>query len=329
MTASAGAGYLHVVAGVLRDQAGRVLLGRRPDHAHQGGLWEFPGGKVEPGETAAQALARELHEELGITPLTLRPLIRVPHRYPRQAVLLDVWRVDAFSGTPQGREGQPLRWVALEDLPRISMPAANRPVANALRLPPYYLITPEPEQARSFLDDLEASLKSGLRLAQLRAHQLSAHIFRALAGDSLALCRIYGASLLLNADPQLVRELGADGVHLTSARLRELTERPLPPEQWLGASCHDAVELAIAARLGVDFAVLSPVMPTRSHPHARALGWERFQALVEPCPFPVYALGGLGPADLDQALGCGGQGVAGIRAFWRASAKTDFGVPAG
>ena len=288
---------------------------------------------MEPGETAAQALARELHEELGITPLNLRPLIRVPHRYPKQAVLLDVWRVDAFSGTAEGREGQPLRWVALEELTSIPMPAANRPVANALRLPPYYLITPEPEQEGSSLDGLEACLKSGMRLAQLRARQLSARSFRNLARDSLALCRAYGASLLLNTgldlDLDLVQDLGADGVHLTSARLRELRQRPLPRSRWVGASCHDAVELAIAAHLGVDFAVLSPVMPTRSHPHARALGWERFQALVEQCPFPVYALGGLGPADLDQALSCGGHGVAGISAFWRTRDQTDLAAPSG
>jgi 8-oxo-dGTP diphosphatase len=308
--------YLHVVAAAIQDEAGRVLLTRRHLRSHQGGLWEFPGGKVEAGEDAVQALARELREELGIMPTALRPLIRVPHRYPERAVLLDVWRVDAFSGSPRACEGQPLVWAAPDDLLQIPMPAANRPVANAVRLPSRYLITPEPGETALFLGKLESALGQGLRLIQLRARQVADNAFRQLVRDCVSLCRGHGAQLLLNAEPELAMELGAHGVHLTSARLQGLERRPLPIDRWVAASCHDVEELARAARLGVDFAVLSPVRPTRSHPGAQPLGWDTFGALVDSCPFPVYALGGVGPEHLPSAHTHGGQGIAAMGALW-------------
>src|SRR6185312_8528944 len=120
--------------------------------------------------------------------------------------------------------------------------------------------------------------------------------------------------LLVNHDIELARELGV-GVHLRAAQLRELRERPLPRDAWVGVSCHDAAELDLAAGLGADFATLSPVRATASHPHAAPLGWERFAQLVEDARLPVYALGGVGPGDLDHARAAGAQGVAGIRAF--------------
>ncbi|NNM00703.1 MAG: NUDIX domain-containing protein, partial [Gammaproteobacteria bacterium] len=107
---------MHVLAGVIRDETGRVLLARRPEHLHQGGLWEFPGGKREAGEAPVAALARELHEELGIAVTSARPRIRLAHDYTAMSVLLDVWDVSTFSGTPTGAEGQSLAWVELDAL---------------------------------------------------------------------------------------------------------------------------------------------------------------------------------------------------------------------
>lgn len=305
---------IHVAAAVLVDAAGEVLVARRHAHAHQGGLWEFPGGKVEPGESALQALRREIHEELGLDVIEARPLIRVPHDYPDRRVLLDVWRVTAFRGEARGREGQPLRWVAPERLRALEFPAANTPIVTAVRLPVRYVITPEP--GVNFLDRLDHVLAHGARLLQLRAKTLPTAEYLELARAVCARARACGAQVLLNADPALVGAAGAQGVHLSAQRLRALSARPLPADLWVAASCHDATELAQAARIGADFAVLGPVLPTASHPGASALGWEKLHALTEATALPVFALGGLRVDDLTRAWEAGAQGIAAIRGFW-------------
>ncbi len=295
-----------------------MLLSRRPDHAHQGGLWEFPGGKLEPGEPVEAGLARELEEELGVTPTAMRPLIRVRHRYPDREVLLDVWRVDAWTGEPEGREGQAIEWVAPGDLPKRALPAADLPVAAAVRLPPACLITPEPGPDPSrFLETLQRSLEAGVRLVQLRVRSLAPAPLRALAREALAVCRAQGAWMLVNGDADLAEAIGADGVHLRAAALAALRERPLGPGRWVGASCHDERALGRAQALGVDFVLLSPVRETASHPGARPLGWERFRSLAGQANHPVYALGGLTLADLPLAWSHGAQGIAAIRSLWR------------
>ncbi len=316
----------HVAAAVVFNSAGEVLLALRPPEAHQGGLWEFPGGKVEAGEDIQRALARELHEELGITVEAARPLIRVRHDYPDKSVLLDVWRVDAFAGQPHGREGQQIEWVAPEHLLERAYPAANWPIVTAVRLPSLYLITPEPRNGTAdFLRALEQSLRGGrsgeslhgsIRLVQLRVKTLAGDDYKRLAEQSLHLCRRYQAQLMLNAPPQLAQELGADGVHLDSTRLMTLDERPLTRDLWVAASCHNATELAHACRIGVDFAVVSPVLETASHPGAQTLGWTGLRALTEQATVPVYALGGMTPGHLLQAWAHGAQGIAGIGALW-------------
>jgi 8-oxo-dGTP diphosphatase len=309
---------LHVVAAAIIGSEGRVLIARRPDHLHQGGLWEFPGGKLEPGEAAEAGLARELDEELGLTPTAMRPLIRVHHRYPERDVLLDVWRVEAWGGEPHGREGQPLEWVAAQDLTRRPFPAANLPIVTAVRLPDRYLITPDPgPDDDAFLAGVERSLAGGARLVQLRAKALAPPRLAGVARGCLERCRDFGARLILNADPGLSEAVGADGVHLSASRLLACRERPLGASQWVAASCHDARELAHACRIGVDFVVLSPVRRTSSHPDATPLGWRRFWVLTESASVPVYALGGLGSGNLATAWAHGAQGIAGIRGLWQ------------
>lgn len=125
--------FLHVVVGIVTGADGTVLITRRPDDVHQGGLWEFPGGKVEHGESTMEALGRELHEELGIMLRAAEPLLQVDHAYPDRRVLLDVWRVTDFQGEPHGREGQPLVWVSLDEIERFAFPAADAPIVAALR----------------------------------------------------------------------------------------------------------------------------------------------------------------------------------------------------
>lgn len=124
---------VHVAVGVISDGADRILIARRADHLHQGGLWEFPGGKVEPSETVEEALHRELLEELAIEVTAQQPLLTIAHDYTDKSVLLDVWWVSEFLGEPQAREGQPLRWVSVALLHEFNFPAANQPIIAAVR----------------------------------------------------------------------------------------------------------------------------------------------------------------------------------------------------
>ena len=309
---------IHVVAGIISDSAGRVLLAQRLPDTHLAGKWEFPGGKIEDSESAEHALRRELHEELGIDAGAIEPLISVPWSYPGKAIVLHALRVVDFSGDPRGRQGQALRWIDPNDMRQLPMPPADRPIVTALRLPREYAITPEPtHDTAAFLEQIDVvAAAPGMRLLQLRAKALPAHELHALASAAQARVKASGTALLLNGNVDLVRSLDLDGVHLPAAELMRLHERPLGADRWVAASCHDEKELAHAAAIGVDFAVLGPVLPPRSHPGLPALGWARFAALRAPAPFPVYALGGLGLQDLPAALAAGAQGVAGISAFW-------------
>lgn len=306
---------LHVVAAVLCDARNRILLARRPKHLHQGGLWEFPGGKLEHDETPLQGLVRELDEELGIGLSAARPLIQVVHDYDERAVLLDVWWVERWGGQPTPREGQIIEWVPRGSLGDRAFPAADAAVLKAVQLPPVYLISPEPgNDVDAFLARLEVCLAQGAELVQLRIQRPSAAVGE-IARRALALFEPHQA-LVVNGDPALARAVGAHGVHLNSARLRALRSRPLDASYWVGASCHDADELRHAARIGVDYAVLSPVQVTSSHPRAHPLGWRRFRALVAEVAVPVYALGGLAVADLSTAWQHGAQGIASLSAIW-------------
>lgn len=332
--AVSGATVVHVAAAAIFDAAGRVLIARRPNHLHQGGLWEFPGGKVEAGESVSTALLRELNEELGIEVQTARPLIRVRHDYPDKSVLLDVWRVDAFTGASalndgKGREGQAVKWVLPIELSEYGFPAANVPIVTAVRLPDRYLVTPDPgENVSAFLTQLENRLRDGVRLVQLRAKSLPAKAYVSLARQCLQLCEKYSAYLMLNADPAVVTEVGAHGVHLDSERLKSLDAHPFQPfsknntrVKWVSASCHSQQQLDQAKELGADFVMVSPVAATASHPETKPLGWAQFQALTELASCPVFALGGMTTDDLDQAFAHGAQGVAAIRALWQPTSQ--------
>lgn len=304
---------LHVAAAVIRAADGRILIARRAKNAHQGGLWEFPGGKLEAGESAEQALVRELWEEVGIRVERATPLIKIRHRYPDLLVLLDVWSVEAFSGEAKGCEGQVIRWVEPERLLDYRFPAANVPIVNAARLPAYYAIV-EAADPQRILADLQKLLANGIGLIQLRSKALPAGLRAEVVERALALCRTRQAKLLLNSAWADTMALQADGLHLTSADLLACRQRPAG-YAWLAASCHTVDELQHAERLGVDFAVLAPVLPTRSHPDAEPLGWQRFAELVDSTVLPVYALGGMQLDDLAQARLSGAQGIAGISGF--------------
>lgn len=309
---------IHVMAAVIRDAERRILIAKRPDDAHQGGLWEFPGGKLEPGESRLEALQRELREELGITVQQARPLIDLQHNYPDKHIRLDVWEVSEFTGTAHGAEGQPVRWVTEHQLPSYAFPAANQPIVAAARLPQRYLITPDCA-ASEVLQGIEHAIDTGISLIQLRQTQLDIQDYEALCKQVLQRFGARATFMLKGDQPPADRRAGW---HLTSRQLRAMCEqppptRPLPAERWLSASCHDAEELQMAERLGVDFAVLSPLLPTASHPEASPLGWEQAHAMLNNCRLPVYLLGGLTGDDLAAAHNAGAQGVAAIRGLWK------------
>ena len=313
---SNAAAPLHVVAGVLTDAAGRVLLAQRPPGRDFAGLWEFPGGKVEPGEDAHAALARELREELGIRIGASTPLIRVPWRYPHQRIVLAVRSIASWQGTPQPHEGQALAWSALDGIDAATLPPADRPVLAALRLPMQMLITPPLDDETALRAGIRSALQGGLRLIQLRQPHWPADRLRAFAATLRADAEGAAATLLLNGDIEGALALGL-GVQLRAMQLTTLRARPLPASWWVGASCHDAAELEHAATLGCDFALLAPLAATPAHPQASPLGWSRFAALAADAALPVYALGGVRADDLPRARAAGAHGVAGIRGFWR------------
>jgi 8-oxo-dGTP diphosphatase len=308
---------IHVVAGILSDAAGRVLVAQRPPGKHLAGSWEFPGGKVDQGETAQAALHRELYEELGVDAGALEPVIGVPWRYAQKSIFLDVYRVLDYIGEPHGREAQAWRWTHLEMLSALEMPPADRPVITALRLPPFYAITPEPgNDDVAFLARIDRALANGVRLLQLRAKSVEPTRLRVLAQQVGARAREAGAPMLLSSDAALAEALSLDGVHVPASILMRLRDRPISKDRWFAASCHDARELAHAVKIGADFAVLGPVRSTSTHPDAPTLGWRHFSTLAAQAPFPVYALGGLGPGDSVDAVSAGAQGIAGISAFF-------------
>jgi 8-oxo-dGTP diphosphatase len=306
---------VEVAAAVIQRGDGSFLLGQRPAGKVYAGYWEFPGGKIEAGEAPLAALARELHEELGIGVETAYPWLTRDYDYVHAAVRLRFFRVVKWSGTLSGRESQRFVWQAPDAISVDPLLPANAPILRALALPPVYAITHAAELGRAeLLRRLEQALARGLRLVQVREKGLDDKGLREFAARVIGLARARGARVLLNANLRLARELGVDGVHLTSAQLKEIRERP--GFGLVGASCHDSEELARAQALGADFAVLGPVAPTPTHPGAAGLGWARFAELLKDCPLPVYALGGLTAADLETAWRHGAHGISMMRGAW-------------
>lgn len=309
---------MHVMAAAMLDANGRVLLAQRPAGKHLAGCWEFPGGKLEPGEAPLAALARELDEELGITLQQATPLIRIPWRYDGRKLLLDSWRVTQWQGAPQSREGQALQWCEPWQVAPAILAPADRAILQALRLPARYPITPAdvlPTQRSAWLRRCRAAMADGERLLQLRLPLWPQETVRGLAAELLPMARQYDVQLLLNGDIEGARALDV-GVHLESAQLAGLSGRPLPFEQAVAASCHDAAQLAQAVAVGADFATLEPEAVSASGLAVSPLGWSAFRALVEAAALPVYALGGMEASRLGRARQAGAQGVAGMRGRW-------------
>jgi 8-oxo-dGTP diphosphatase len=304
-----------VAVAVLLRRDGRVLLAQRLPGTPYAGYWEFPGGKVEPGESIAHALARELDEELGIEVTRAAPWLTQRYVYPHAHVELSFFRVFAWRGEPTGRDGQAIAWQTPGAFDIEPLLPANAAILRALQLPPVYGISMADELGEAmFLERACSAIAGGLRLIQLREKTWPIERLRRLAGQLLPLAQAGGARVMLNGDAELARHLGCAGVHWPAATL--LAAKARPEGLLCAASCHDRAELERAAALELDFAVLGPVAPTPSHPDAVPLGWPGVARLLGGTPLPVYALGGLTRSDLDIAIRHGAHGVALRRAAW-------------
>lgn len=307
---------IHVAVATVLNQAGQVLIAKRKSAVHQGDKWEFPGGKREIGESIEETLIRELAEEISITPIHYKPLIKIAYQYPEKNVLLDTWQVTAYSGEVKGREGQPVMWKMPDELKPEDFPPANIPIIHALRLPDRCFITPDFNgNEAAYLYQVVSVLKKGVKLIQFRSCALQKNDYLNLAFKLEKACRCYNAQLILNTDTAVLNSIDAQGIHLNSARLLQCRKRPLPYDKWFSASCHSETEIRRALELDVDFIFVSPVKYTDSHPFAEPIGWERLANLCDLSTVPVYALGGMDLGDIPIAQAQGAQGVAAIRAF--------------
>ncbi len=304
---------VEVAAAVIERSDGAFLMASRPPGKPYAGWWEFPGGKVEAGESARHALERELREELGIEVEEAVPWLNRAFDYPHAAVMLHFFRVTRWLGEPQPHEGQTLAWTRAEAPDVAPILPANGPILKALRLPLQYAISDAARLGpQIFMQRLESRLAQGLKLVQWREKGLSPELVEQVA----ARCHAAGAVLMCNGDAALASRLGA-GLHLNAAQLMQAEKRP--DFEWVAASCHDQAEMQRAIELGLDFIVLSPVLPTPSHPGEPTLGWPAFCTLLRDYALPVYALGGLGRDDLALARGHGAHGIALKSQAWSAA----------
>jgi len=310
------AAVTHVAVGVILDADGRVLLAERPQGKPMAGYWEFPGGKIERGERPQTALARELHEELGIDIGHALPWITRVYSYPHATARLHLFRVTQWRGEPHGREGQRLCWQDPQAVAVDPLLPANHGILAALRLPPLYAISQASKYGiAGFMERLGSALVNGVRLIQVREREMPPPQRAAFARDVVELAHRYGAQVLVNGDAALALEAGADGVHLQAGQLMDSDQAPATP-LW-AASCHNREELMHAAGLGADFAVLSPVLPTASHPGAPTLGWQRFAELSRDLPMPVYSLGGMRRELQETAMAHNAHGIALLSGAWQ------------
>ncbi|TVZ39993.1 8-oxo-dGTP diphosphatase [Alteromonadaceae bacterium 2753L.S.0a.02] len=308
---------IHVAVGVIVDPAGQVLLSCRQAGQHLAGFWEFPGGKVEPGESVEQALSRELEEELGIVVQNSEPLIQIPYTYPEKTVLLDVHVVSHYTGKVRSREGQPLNWVAVSQLGSVKFPPANKPIVSALQLPDRICIT----GSYAGFADLRANCLKAIEihkcsLIQYRAPWLTQEEYLAsylALRNSLPTSEV---SVFANThwSTELLQASELTAVHLSSKLLGEVEAKT--PFTQVSAACHNLEQLRKAEAMGVDFVYFSAVQATSSHPDEQPQGWQALQEFCARAAVPVYALGGLDTADIARAKACGAQGIAAISAFW-------------
>jgi 8-oxo-dGTP diphosphatase len=296
-----------VAAAVIEKPDGEFLLAQRPVGKVYPGFWEFPGGKIEPGETPRAALDRELQEELGIQVREATPWITRIYAYTHATVRLHFFRVIGWDGEPRPLEDQAIRWQRVEAPDVSPMLPANAPVLAALALPAIMVISDCAAQGiDAWIQQLAARVMGEKLLVQIREKGAQRQRVQHIVSRALSRAEPFGSRIVVNSDCGACPQCG--GIHLTASALMAASARPRA--QLVGASCHDERELSQAEKLGLDYALLGPVNATASHPGAKALGWPRFAELAADRSMPVYAVGGMRRADLGAARAHGAHGLA-------------------
>jgi 8-oxo-dGTP diphosphatase len=314
---------IQVAVGVIQRN-GKFLIGQRLVKDSYFEKWEFPGGKLDNGEDPLSALKRELAEELNIIVHSAQPLIHIEHDYPDRSVSLHVFLVDEFSGEPIGAEGQALRWVKARECKEIDFLQANDPIVNAVSLPSQLFITDMRKfgvehtlqvlnniQCKSTSSNLDAYADFAIQVRECDASESQLTSYLQMLKN---VCK--EQFVFLNGSPELAEKIGFDGVHLNTHRAKEYSSRDHLPDFWVGVSCHDIQQLEHAQKIA-DFALLSPVNATKSHPEQQGMGWLEFQRKVKNVGLPCYALGGMSLNDANKARSFGAQGTAAISSVWQ------------
>ena len=311
---------IHVAVGVIFNRIqDTVLLSKRGSHQHLAGYWEFPGGKLNENENVEQALRRELSEELGIVVNHTTPFMQLKHDYADKKVFLDIHKVVDWSGDARSMEQQEIKWVPVRELHQYRFPAANLDIVKLLTLPEVYLISRSNYHCIGDLTHvLQDCINAGLSIFQLRLSDDNDIGIREAIEAVNNLGARKNITLILNGKAECINGYDIDGVHLKSNLLNTYSERPVPRNYLLGASCHNEEELEQAIRLDVDYVFISPIKSTTSHLGTAPIGWSEFERLCRYMDKPVYALGGMQPADLQPAINYGARGVALIEAVWGA-----------
>ncbi|MEN9902513.1 MAG: hypothetical protein RL651_1177 [Pseudomonadota bacterium] len=305
---------------IFRNYSTEYLLAQRPPGKAYAGYWEFPGGKVEAGESFADALVRELQEELGIYVTAMTPWVTRHFVYPHARVEIRFFRVTAWDGTLHPHEHTDTIWLEtcamaggkdLDAMPVSPVLPANTPILRALALPDVYALTNAAEAGVAA--ELARIERARPMLVHVREKLFDADQRLGFAREVIARVHAYGGQVLVNGSVDEAKAVGADGVHLSAAALMACEQRPDLPLVF--ASCHTPAELVKASSLALDAVVLGSVKATPTHPGALPLGWAVFETLISGYALPVYGIGGMRADDVPDALAAGGQGVAMMRGW--------------
>ncbi len=307
-----------IVVGIIYNKTkDKILISQRSDHVHQGGLWEFPGGKKIKNESQFSTLKREIHEEIDITINQSHHLVSYEYDYTDKPIRLCAWIIDHWDGVPKANESQKIEWVDYKALSKIDFPTANKRLITTLALAPIYVITPNlKEYDVHFYSVIEELLKNGLKILQFRSPLISAKQHQVIVEKLVTLCEKYACKLIYNGKINDAIGYGAHGVHLSSDRLMKEKIRPVSEMFLVGASCHNEIELLHAERIGLDYCVLSLVHQSTSHINKTGMGWKKFFLLSQLVSIPVYALGGVMPSEFKIARKNGSHGIAMISGVW-------------
>ena len=308
--------HVNVSVAVLINANDQVLLGQRPPPKSWEGWWEFPGGKIEKGETSSDALYREIYEEIGVKITKFEKWVTRKYFYGGNDITLHFFKVHKWEGEVTSKENQKLVWTYLKNPSVSPILPANLFIQKSFDLPKYYAITNLSETSRQvFFNQLQNKISNGLKMIQVREKNISIDDFKVFSKEVIRICKPKNVKVIINSDVNLAYEIKADGVHLTSKDL--ISIKKLPKNLIVSASCHNQEEIDIAEKLNINFLVLSAVRKTLSHPNIKPIGWDKFEKIANRVNTPIYALGGLGVKDYRIALENGAVGIASQRLIWQ------------